>query len=530
MVINDLKRLDVQLYMHVPAATLAALHIFKKEHHPLAAVKGGGGGSGSNAAKEGFSLFSLLDYTQSKPGRQLLKEWMLQPLLDIDMIRQRQDGVQLFLQPELQTLGASLLEWLRRMAAPQPLIFRIQKCAAQPRDYLQILKSLAAVLSMCDLLREQVLYELEHACAMGNDDNNEDNEENRLHNGDEDDSGGDVEKLKGNDNFHQANQPILRRFVAFVQNILHRCHVHELYELHERILATLDDDATEEFGSVVIRQGFSATLDQYKSQYQALNGTYLRLGSDVCARIAWFLPNLTRLAEIMENVRRELGEQYPPLEPYLGVHFMPQVGFLVIFPKSPRWEKEGSLPEDFRFLFVENDVVAYKSDVCHELDERYGDLDGAIKDAEHLIVAELEDDILDKEMEIRETFAALAELDVIMGFASCAADNRWERPEVVEADEYCLVLRKGRHPLQELLLENQFVANDTYVDEEKRVNIITGPNFSGKSCYTRQGTSRPDQQQFPLTDCRNDDSCTPLLSRSSRHSGLHESPWLLHSL
>lgn len=101
-------------------------------------------------------------------------------------------------------------------------------------------------------------------------------------------------------------------------------------------------------------------------------------------------------------------------------------------------------------------------------------------------MAELEDDILDCECELRGSFSALAELDCILAFADCAIDNKYVRPEVVPAVENCIQILNGRHPLQEIVMETEFIANSTNVDASNRVNIITGPNFSGKSCYARQ--------------------------------------------
>jgi len=98
----------------------------------------------------------------------------------------------------------------------------------------------------------------------------------------------------------------------------------------------------------------------------------------------------------------------------------------------------------------------------------------------------LEDDIIDFDSEIRNTFNALSELDCILAFAKCAVDLKYVRPQVVPAAENCIQIVNGRHPLQEIVLENEYIPNNTCVDASNRVNIITGPNFSGKSCYARQ--------------------------------------------
>jgi hypothetical protein len=48
-------------------------------------------------------------------------------------------------------------------------------------------------------------------------------------------------------------------------------------------------------------------------------------------------------------------------------------------------------------------------------------------------------------------------------------------------------LPAGRHPLAELLVEGSYIPNDTTMAQGKpSVHVITGPNASGKSCYTKQ--------------------------------------------
>mmetsp|Transcript_1839 Transcript_1839/g.2644 ORF Transcript_1839/g.2644 Transcript_1839/m.2644 type:complete len:130 (+) Transcript_1839:384-773(+) len=124
-----------------------------------------------------------------------------------------------------------------------------------------------------------------------------------------------------------------------------------------------------------------------------------------------------------------------------------------------------------------------------QLDDDIGDLDALIKDTESMIVNELEEDILECETEIRSTFDAIAELDCILSFASCANELNLVKPEILCGNEngyqvYNII--GGRHLLQELMIDNEFIPNDTIINETKRLNIVTGPNFSGKSCYLRQ--------------------------------------------
>ena len=92
------------------------------------------------------------------------------------------------------------------------------------------------------------------------------------------------------------------------------------------------------------------------------------------------------------------------------------------------------------------------------------------------------------------TAAALAELDVAAALAEVAALNGYVRP--VLTDDIALHIENGRHPVVEGALAEglgagmrrgeRFVPNDTHFDDANLIQIITGPNMSGKSTYLRQ--------------------------------------------
>lgn len=89
--------------------------------------------------------------------------------------------------------------------------------------------------------------------------------------------------------------------------------------------------------------------------------------------------------------------------------------------------------------------------------------------------------------EIRETAQALAELDVHACLAEVAANRRYVRPRFSETGEFRV--SSGRHPVVEKLVEAEaarFIPNDLFLDRDKFVAVITGPNMGGKSTYLRQ--------------------------------------------
>ncbi len=87
-------------------------------------------------------------------------------------------------------------------------------------------------------------------------------------------------------------------------------------------------------------------------------------------------------------------------------------------------------------------------------------------------------------IELRTSANAIAELDVLCGFAQIADDLKWYRPEFVA--ENILGYEGGRHPVVEQLLSEPFVPNDLLLDKKRRMLLITGPNMGGKSTFMRQ--------------------------------------------
>ncbi len=88
---------------------------------------------------------------------------------------------------------------------------------------------------------------------------------------------------------------------------------------------------------------------------------------------------------------------------------------------------------------------------------------------------------------IRGTANALAKLDVLLCLAEVAVRRKYVRPKFSDSGELKIV--NGRHPVVERLVEEEaqrFVPNDLYLDGDKFLAVITGPNMGGKSTYLRQ--------------------------------------------
>ncbi len=85
---------------------------------------------------------------------------------------------------------------------------------------------------------------------------------------------------------------------------------------------------------------------------------------------------------------------------------------------------------------------------------------------------------------LQKTAGGLAQLDCLLSFAICADNLNWSVPRLEET--VGIDIRAGRHPVVEQVLQQAFTANDTNLDQNRSMLLITGPNMGGKSTYMRQ--------------------------------------------
>ncbi len=126
--------------------------------------------------------------------------------------------------------------------------------------------------------------------------------------------------------------------------------------------------------------------------------------------------------------------------------------------------------------------------ITPELKEMEGRILGAEERStrlEYELFQRVREEVLGRLAVIQQTAAALAQLDVLGAFAETARLYNYCRPAI--GDERVLMIRDGRHPvLEQSLTEERFVPNDTQLDPETHIALITGPNMAGKSTYIRQ--------------------------------------------
>lgn len=129
--------------------------------------------------------------------------------------------------------------------------------------------------------------------------------------------------------------------------------------------------------------------------------------------------------------------------------------------------------------------------------ERYGTAELAKIEGQMLEAreesAQLEYDIFVRIREKVETYIdrlqtlakAIATVDVLQGLAYVAEKNHYVRPEF--ASQKVITIQNGRHAVVEKVMGVQeYIPNTIQFNQNTSIQLITGPNMSGKSTYMRQ--------------------------------------------
>lgn len=86
--------------------------------------------------------------------------------------------------------------------------------------------------------------------------------------------------------------------------------------------------------------------------------------------------------------------------------------------------------------------------------------------------------------ELQEIAKIISEIDVMQSFSVVAEQNNYIRPTLTDKKE--INIKNSRHPVMEKVVKENYVPNDINLNENKYINLITGPNMAGKSTYMRQ--------------------------------------------
>lgn len=240
----------------------------------------------------------------------------------------------------------------------------------------------------------------------------------------------------------------------YIEQIFSNNDIDSVRGIFNFLLAAIDFDLTEESKVVVIREGYDGALDEMR-------------------RV------LDSLPVELNQAAHAILEQCPLLQ-NVTVEYIPQFGYMsAVDPAEAMFLDE----QDFSFKY-QDDKCYYKCAVVEALDDRIGDIKNSILDYQKQMMVVIEETVLDKETELIAVSYALGEIDALIALGEVALERQYVRPEI--ETQNVLVIKNGRHPLQEMTSLESFIANDTCILPDKNIALITGANGSGKTVYIKQ--------------------------------------------
>ena len=142
-----------------------------------------------------------------------------------------------------------------------------------------------------------------------------------------------------------------------------------------------------------------------------------------------------------------------------------------------------SVPPDY---FRRQTLVNAERFVTAELKEMEEQITGAhdrLVQLEYELFEELRAAVTGYVPALQAAAGQLARLDCLQSLAETAERCGYCRPRVAADGEF--YVHKARHPVVEQLTGERFVPNDLFMDQDRYILLITGPNMAGKSTYIR---------------------------------------------
>ncbi|OGN62227.1 MAG: DNA mismatch repair protein MutS, partial [Chlamydiae bacterium RIFCSPHIGHO2_12_FULL_27_8] len=108
-----------------------------------------------------------------------------------------------------------------------------------------------------------------------------------------------------------------------------------------------------------------------------------------------------------------------------------------------------------------------------------------VKILEGELFLKLREEILKYSDEIELISESISKIDLLFSFAKVSKSYNYVKPKIDNSNRIEII--EGRHPIIEnSSLMQEFIANNTFMDEKNQLFLITGPNMAGKSTYIRQ--------------------------------------------
>ena len=145
-----------------------------------------------------------------------------------------------------------------------------------------------------------------------------------------------------------------------------------------------------------------------------------------------------------------------------------------------------SVPAHFIYKKALKNATRYTTKELSEIEETMLEARSSSSKLEYDIFQSIRNESLQYIPRLQKLAATIAEIDCLQSLATVAETHGYVRPQLTENSREVTIIA-GRHAVIEAVMSAQsYVPNDVLLPETTDMQLITGPNMSGKSTYMRQ--------------------------------------------
>lgn len=225
----------------------------------------------------------------------------------------------------------------------------------------------------------------------------------------------------------------------------------DIYELIDESIAEEPPFSVREGG--LIKKGYNEEVDKLRSAKDE--------GS-------------TWLMELEAKEKEETGI------PKLRIKYNKVFGYYIEVTNSYK----DKVPERYIRKQTLTNAERYITPELKEIEDTILGADEKVVALEYDLFSDIRNRIAQKVERIQNTAYAISVIDVLQSLGEVADKNGYVKPVVNNSGT--IDIKAGRHPVVERVSREPFIPNDTYLDRNESLAVITGPNMAGKSTYMRQ--------------------------------------------
>ena len=229
-------------------------------------------------------------------------------------------------------------------------------------------------------------------------------------------------------------------------------NIKEIYDLLDK--AIVDDPPYLMHDGKIIKDGFNDEVDR------------LRKAKDEGQN--W-------IAELEEREKSKTGIKN------LKIKYSRVTGYLFEITNAYK----GEVPDYFIRKQTLASAERYATDELNKLADTILSAEDRLKVLEYEVFQNVRDKVILASNRINKLSHDISIIDAFASLAKVASDNNYVCPSINDDNE--IIIKDGRHPvIEKIATDESFVSNDTIINNDKFIHIITGPNMAGKSTYMRQ--------------------------------------------